>query len=289
MLLEQGRGGSIVFVGSKNALVAGSNAAAYSSAKAASLHLARCLAEEGGAHAIRVNTVNPDAVIEGSSIWSSDWKAERASTYGIAAGRARVLLPGTHEARRERLSRGRRRGNWLLRRAPVGEVDGERGQCRRRCHRRLPTMNGERMGRRRHDERGLSSAPQGAINVFLSQQRKEGDKVHEKNVRPSRRRRAGDHGTAGDHRGRRRERDAEPQDRRQDDLLHPEGHAQPVRGDRRPRREPRAERDRRQAGRLVGHAGHRRRAAAGDPGCDPVQRRRHRDRRQRPATPSARR
>ena len=65
VLLEQGRGGSVVFVGSKNALVAGANAAAYSSAKAASLHLARCLAEEGGPHGIRVNTVNPDAVIAG--------------------------------------------------------------------------------------------------------------------------------------------------------------------------------------------------------------------------------
>ena len=48
ILIEQGRGGSILFVGSKNALVAGSNAAAYSSAKAAALHLGRCLAEEGG-------------------------------------------------------------------------------------------------------------------------------------------------------------------------------------------------------------------------------------------------
>ena len=84
VLVEQGRGGSIVFVGSKNALVAGANASAYSSAKAASLHLARCLAEEGGKHGIRVNTVNPDAVIEGSGIWSSEWKAERASTYGVA-------------------------------------------------------------------------------------------------------------------------------------------------------------------------------------------------------------
>jgi NAD(P)-dependent dehydrogenase (short-subunit alcohol dehydrogenase family) len=83
VLREQGRGGTIVFVASKNALVAGANAAAYSSAKAASLHLARCLAEEGGPDGIRVNTVNPDAVIEGSSIWSSDWKAERASTYGV--------------------------------------------------------------------------------------------------------------------------------------------------------------------------------------------------------------
>jgi rhamnulose-1-phosphate aldolase/alcohol dehydrogenase len=83
VLLDQGRGGSIVFVASKNALVAGANAAAYSSAKAATLHLARCLAEEGGPHGIRVNTVNPDAVIQGSSIWSSDWKAERANTYGV--------------------------------------------------------------------------------------------------------------------------------------------------------------------------------------------------------------
>jgi rhamnulose-1-phosphate aldolase/alcohol dehydrogenase len=83
VLLEQGRGGSIVFVASKNAFVAGVNASAYSSAKAASLHLARCLAEEGGAHGIRVNAVNPDAVIEGSSIWSSEWKVQRASTYGV--------------------------------------------------------------------------------------------------------------------------------------------------------------------------------------------------------------
>jgi rhamnulose-1-phosphate aldolase/alcohol dehydrogenase len=94
VLLEQGRGGSVVFVGSKNALVAGANAAAYSSAKAASLHLARCLAEEGGPHGIRVNTVNPDAVIQGSSIWSSDWKAERASTYGIGEDDLQTFYQG---------------------------------------------------------------------------------------------------------------------------------------------------------------------------------------------------
>jgi NAD(P)-dependent dehydrogenase (short-subunit alcohol dehydrogenase family) len=84
VLEAQSRGGAVVFVGSKNALVAGANAAAYSSAKAASLHLARSLAEEGGPHGIRVNVVNPDAVIEGSAIWSSEWKAERASTYGVS-------------------------------------------------------------------------------------------------------------------------------------------------------------------------------------------------------------
>jgi rhamnulose-1-phosphate aldolase/alcohol dehydrogenase len=94
VLLEQGRGGSVVFVASKNALVAGANAAAYSSAKAASLHLARCLAEEGGPHGIRVNTVNPDAVIQGSAIWSSDWKAERASTYGVSEDELQSFYQG---------------------------------------------------------------------------------------------------------------------------------------------------------------------------------------------------
>ncbi|HWC26867.1 MAG TPA: bifunctional aldolase/short-chain dehydrogenase [Solirubrobacteraceae bacterium] len=83
ILREQDLGGSIVFVASKNALVAGKNAAAYSSAKAAELHLGRCLAEEGGAAGIRVNTVNPDAVLQGSRIWGSTWRAERAAAYGI--------------------------------------------------------------------------------------------------------------------------------------------------------------------------------------------------------------
>ncbi|MBA2344066.1 MAG: bifunctional aldolase/short-chain dehydrogenase [Rubrobacter sp.] len=83
LLKRQGTGGSVVFVASKNAMAAGKNAAAYSSAKAAELHLARCLAEEGGAHAIRVNTVNPDAVLQGSRIWGSSWRKERAEAYGI--------------------------------------------------------------------------------------------------------------------------------------------------------------------------------------------------------------
>jgi NAD(P)-dependent dehydrogenase (short-subunit alcohol dehydrogenase family) len=83
VMKEQGVGGSVVFVASKNALAAGKNASAYSSAKAAELHLARCIAEEGGAHRIRVNTVNPDAVLQGSRIWDSSWRKERAQAYGI--------------------------------------------------------------------------------------------------------------------------------------------------------------------------------------------------------------
>jgi len=83
VLKAQDTGGSVVFIASKNSLVAGKNAAAYSSAKAAELHLARCLADEGGAHGIRVNTVNPDAVLQGSKIWGSSWREERAAAYNL--------------------------------------------------------------------------------------------------------------------------------------------------------------------------------------------------------------
>jgi len=78
--------GSIVFIGSKNALAATPNASAYASAKAASLHLARCLALEGAEAGIRVNVVNPDAVIRGSRIWDGEWRKERAGAYGIDSG-----------------------------------------------------------------------------------------------------------------------------------------------------------------------------------------------------------
>lgn len=83
VLQRQGRGGSLVFVVSKNAMVAGKNNSAYSTAKAAELHLARCLAEEGGASGIRVNVVNPDAVIAKSAIWDSAWREARARDHGI--------------------------------------------------------------------------------------------------------------------------------------------------------------------------------------------------------------
>ena len=87
-LMKLQKSGTIVFIGSKNALAASVNAAAYASAKAAALHLARCLALEGAPHGIRVNTVNPDAVIKGSRIWDSDWRRERADAHGIDSGEA---------------------------------------------------------------------------------------------------------------------------------------------------------------------------------------------------------
>lgn len=80
---QQGQGGSMVFVGSKNSIYAGKNAAAYSSVKALETHLARCIAAEGGEYGIRVNSVLPDAVLQGSAIWNSNWRNERAAAYGI--------------------------------------------------------------------------------------------------------------------------------------------------------------------------------------------------------------
>jgi len=83
VMKRQGIGGAIVFIASKNALASGKNASVYSAAKAAELHMARCLADEGGRDRIRVNTVCPDAVLQGSSIWSGSWRKERAQAYGI--------------------------------------------------------------------------------------------------------------------------------------------------------------------------------------------------------------
>lgn len=83
LMLAQETGGSIVFIGSKNALAASGGASAYCTAKAAEVHLARCLALEGAPHGIRVNTVNPDAVLEGSTIWQGEWRAQRAASYGV--------------------------------------------------------------------------------------------------------------------------------------------------------------------------------------------------------------
>lgn len=80
---EQSIGGSMVFIGSKNSVYAGKNASAYSSVKALEAHLARCIAAEGGEFGIRVNSVLPDAVLQGSAIWGSKWKEERAAAYGI--------------------------------------------------------------------------------------------------------------------------------------------------------------------------------------------------------------
>lgn len=80
---QQRTGGSLIVIASKNSVMASKGNVAYSAAKAAELHMARCLAEEGGAIGVRVNTVLPDAVLEGSGIWDAGWRAARAAGYGI--------------------------------------------------------------------------------------------------------------------------------------------------------------------------------------------------------------
>jgi NAD(P)-dependent dehydrogenase (short-subunit alcohol dehydrogenase family) len=84
IMRRQGMGGDIVNIVSKNALVAGPNNSGYGSAKAAQSHLSRLMAAELGADNIRVNTVNPDAVIADSNIWAGGWAEGRAKAYGIS-------------------------------------------------------------------------------------------------------------------------------------------------------------------------------------------------------------
>lgn len=83
IMRKQDVGGDIINIVSKNALVSGPNNAGYGSAKAAQLHLTRLNAAELGADKIRVNTVNPDAVIADSKIWEGEWAQGRAKAYGI--------------------------------------------------------------------------------------------------------------------------------------------------------------------------------------------------------------
>lgn len=83
IMRKQGLGGDVLNIVSKNALVSGPNNAGYGSAKAAQLHLSRLNAAELGKDNIRVNSVNPDAVISGSNIWSGGWAEGRAKAYGI--------------------------------------------------------------------------------------------------------------------------------------------------------------------------------------------------------------
>jgi rhamnulose-1-phosphate aldolase/alcohol dehydrogenase len=83
VMKKQGFGGDIVNIVSKNAVVSGPNNAAYGSAKSAQAHMTRLLATELGADKIRVNMVNPDAVIQGSNIWAGGWAEGRAKAYGV--------------------------------------------------------------------------------------------------------------------------------------------------------------------------------------------------------------
>ncbi|WP_072479033.1 bifunctional rhamnulose-1-phosphate aldolase/short-chain dehydrogenase [Amycolatopsis australiensis] len=82
-MIDQGIGGDIVYISSKNSVFAGPNNVAYGAAKADQAHQVRLLAAELGGHGIRVNGVNPDGVVQGSGIFAGGWGAQRAAVYGV--------------------------------------------------------------------------------------------------------------------------------------------------------------------------------------------------------------
>jgi rhamnulose-1-phosphate aldolase/alcohol dehydrogenase len=84
LMQKQKLGGSMIFIGSKNGVTASPGASAYCSVKAAEIQLARCMALEGAPHGIRVNVVNPDAVLRGSKIWQGPWRQQRAASLKIS-------------------------------------------------------------------------------------------------------------------------------------------------------------------------------------------------------------
>jgi len=83
VLIEQGMGGDVIYIASKNSVFAGPNNIAYSATKADQAHQVRLLAVEHGEHGIKVNGINPDGVVRGSGIFAAGWGASRAKTYGI--------------------------------------------------------------------------------------------------------------------------------------------------------------------------------------------------------------
>lgn len=83
VLIDQGIGGDIVYISSKNSVFAGPNNIAYSAVKADQAHQVRLLAAELGEHGIKVNGVNPDGVVRGSGIFAGGWGAKRAAVYGV--------------------------------------------------------------------------------------------------------------------------------------------------------------------------------------------------------------
>jgi NAD(P)-dependent dehydrogenase (short-subunit alcohol dehydrogenase family) len=83
ILVDQGLGGDIIYISSKNSVFAGPNNIAYSATKADQAHQVRLLAAELGEYGVRVNGINPDGVVRGSGIFASGWGANRAKTYGV--------------------------------------------------------------------------------------------------------------------------------------------------------------------------------------------------------------
>ena len=145
---------------------------AYCTAKAAELHLARCLAARRGAeHGIRVNVVNPDAVIRGSRIWGGTWRAGAGGQQPHRRRRGRGVLPAAQPAEAQRAARGRRGGDLLLRLGAVLQVHRQHPERGRRQPGRLHPLGGRDHGateltdaaRRRREPAGASPELAGGL------------------------------------------------------------------------------------------------------------------------------
>ncbi len=101
VLLEQGMGGDIVYISSKNSVFAGPNNVAYGAAKADQAHQVRLLAAELGGDGIRVNGINPDGVVRGSGIFAGGWGAKRAAVYGVPEAELGAYYAGRTLLKRE--------------------------------------------------------------------------------------------------------------------------------------------------------------------------------------------
>lgn len=84
VMVDQGRGGAIVNIGSTSGHRGRANATAYSAAKGAVLNLTRSLAVQLGRHGIRVNTVTPNKV--GSPVGQDEEPADRKRTNLLGRG-----------------------------------------------------------------------------------------------------------------------------------------------------------------------------------------------------------
>ena len=123
-MVDQGLGGDIVYICSKNAVFAGPNNIAYSAAKADQAHQVRLLAAELGAHGVRVNGINPDGVVRGSGIFAGGWGADRAAVYGVPEEELGSFYSQPHPAQAGGAARARCRGRGALTSAEFGRTTG---------------------------------------------------------------------------------------------------------------------------------------------------------------------
>ena len=148
VLAEQGIGGSLVYVASKNAFAPGAGFGPYSVAKAGLVQLAKIAALEGGAAGIRANVVNPDAIFGGSRLWSDELRRERADAHGVAVDELEAFYAKRSLLGRAGHRRGRRRGGRVPRLRPLARHDRLHDHRRRRRPRRVPPLTrGGRMTR----------------------------------------------------------------------------------------------------------------------------------------------